>query len=151
MKIFVILAIFMPYIICLIVAIGIIGIINTKSIKNKKSKILTITVILLCIFFVLFNIKNEKPNELYIEMNKINNNQELIDLTKEEVVELLGIPKYEYNEESCTTFRYNAGNIGKGLYLFNKAIFFDCYDVYALEVVFNEDNKVKSTSIQYVP
>ena len=147
----IILAIFMPYIMCLILTIVIIGIINTKSIKNKKSKILTITIILLCIFIVLINIKDEKPNELYIEMSEINNNQELIDLSKEEVVELLGIPKYEYNEEDCTIFRYNAGNIGKGIYFFNKAIFFDCYDVYVLEVVFNEDNKVKSTSIQYVP
>lgn len=147
----IILAIFIPYILCLILAIGIIGVIKTKSIKNKKNKILIITIILLCVCIISISIKKEKPNDLYIEMSEINNNQQLIDLSKEEVIELLGMPKYEYNEDGCTIFRYNAGNIGKGLYLFNKAIFFDCYDVYILEVVFNEDNKVNSTNIQYVP
>ena len=56
-----------------------------------------------------------------------------------------------HDEENNTIFRYNAGNIGKGLYLFNKDIFFDSYDIYVLEVFFNENNKVESTILQYVP
>ena len=84
-------------------------------------------------------------------MSEINDSQELIGLSEEEVVALLGEPKNEYSEENNTIFRYNAGNIGKGLYIFNKTILFDSYDSYVLEVSFNEDNRVESTILQYVP
>ena len=147
----ILLILFMPYIMCAILAAIIIGMKNTNLIKSKKMKILILVVILLCVCIILINLKKEKPSDLYIEMSEINDSQKLIGLSEEEVIVLLGEPKYEYDEENNTIFRYNAGNIGKGLYLFNKAIFFDSYDSYVLEVFFNEDNKVKSTILQYVP
>lgn len=147
----ILLVILMPYIMCAILAAIIIGIIDTNLIKSKKMKILIVVVILLCVCIILINIKKEKPSDLYLEMSEINDSRKLIGLSEEEVVALLGEPKSKYNEDSDTIFRYNAGNIGKGLYLFNKAIFFDSYDGYVLEVFFNEDNKVESTILQYVP
>lgn len=114
-------------------------------------KILIVVVIVLCVCIILINFKKEKPSELYIEMSEINDSRKLIGLSEEEVIVLLGKPEYEYDEENNTIFRYNAGNIGKGLYLFNKDIFFDSYDIYVLEVFFNENNKVESTILQYVP
>lgn len=141
----------MPCIMCAILAAIIIGIINTNIIKNKKFKILIVVVILLGVCIILINLKKEKPSDLYIEMSEINDSQELIGLSEEEVVALLGEPKNEYSEENNTIFRYNAGNIGKGLYIFNKTILFDSYDSYVLEVSFNEDNRVESTILQYVP
>ena len=134
---------------CAILAAIIIGIKNTNLIKSKKMKILIVVVIVLCVCIILINFKKEKPSELYIEMSEINDSRKLIGLSEEEVIVLLGKP--EYDEENNTIFRYNAGNIGKGLYLFNKDIFFDSYDIYVLEVFFNENNKVESTILQYVP
>lgn len=155
MEIFMILAIIlaslMPYIICLILAILIIGVIDTKTIKSKKRKILIITIIIFCVCIVVFNIKKENPSDLYIEMNKIDDNGKLIGLSQEEVIALLGTPKDEYKQEDSTILRFNAGNIGKGLYLFNKAIFFDCYDVYVLSVSFNKDDKAEYTAMYRIP
>ena len=145
----ILLILFMPYIMCAILAAIIIGIKNTNLIKSKKMKILIVVVIVLCVCIILINFKKEKPSELYIEMSEINDSRKLIGLSEEEVIVLLGKP--EYDEENNTIFRYNAGNIGKGLYLFNKDIFFDSYDIYVLEVFFNENNKVESTILQYVP
>ena len=147
----IILSLFIPYIICSILAIVVIGVINTKSIKNKKSKILIIVIILLCVLIVSINFKDEKPNDSYIEMNNISDSQELIGLSKEQVIALLGEPAYEYNKEKNTIFRYSAGGIEKGLFLFNKAIHISNYETYKFEVVFNEDNKVESTHIQHTP
>ena len=45
------------------------------------------------------NIKSEKGDELYVKMKELNDNQSLIGLSLEEVVELLGKPKYEYNDK----------------------------------------------------
>ena len=149
--VFILWILFMPCIMCAILAAIIIGIINTNIIKNKKFKILIVVVILLGVCIILINLKKEKPSDLYIEMSEINDSQELIGLSEEEVVALLGEPKNEYSEENNTIFRYNAGNIGKGLYIFNKTILFDSYDSYVLEVSFNEDNRVESTILQYVP
>ena len=104
--VFILWILFMPCIMCAILAAIIIGIINTNIIKNKKFKILIVVVILLGVCIILINLK---------------------------------------------IFRYNAGNIGKGLYIFNKTILFDSYDSYVLEVSFNEDNRVESTILQYVP
>ena len=142
--------IFIPYIICSVLAVGIIEIINTKAIKSKKHKILIVLTILFCVCMILMNIKKEKPNDLYVKMNEINVEHKLIGLLEEEVIELLGTPN-EYNEKDNEFFRYNAGYIGKGLYFFNRAIFFDCYDVYVLEVFFNENNEVTSTTMHIIP
>ena len=57
----------------------------------------------------------------------------------------------KYNKEKNTIFRYSAGSIEKGLFLFNKAIHISNYETYKFEVVFNEDNKVESTYIQHIP
>ena len=145
------LLIFMPYIMLVALSCVIIWIITTKSIKSYVLKILIVITILLCIFIVLSNFKHEKPSDLYIKMNEIHSNQSLIGLSKKQVVELLGEPRYENNEENKTTYNYSAGNIGKGLFFGKKAIFFDCYYDYILRVYFNESGIVESTLIQCVP
>lgn len=48
---------------------------------------------------IRMNIKSEKGDELYVKMKELNDNQSLIGLSLEEVVELLGKPKYEYNDK----------------------------------------------------
>ncbi len=147
----ILLAIFIPYIMCVILAVIIICLIQTKLIKSNAIKILIIISILLCVYMILSNIKDERPNDLYVEMKEINDNQSLIGLSKEQVVIMLGKPVHEYNSDDNTIYRYDAGNIGKGLFFGNKAILFDSYDGYELNVVFNENDRVKSTSIQFVP
>ena len=138
-----------PYIICSVFAVGIIEIINTKVIKSKVIKILIIIIILSCICILLFNFKEERPDKLCTEMNEINDNQSLIGMSKEQVIELLGEPEYKINEENIH-YRYDAGSLDKGLFLFNTAILFDCSYGCRLWVNFDENGKVKHTSIQYI-
>lgn len=137
----------LPYIICGILVGIVIWLIKTKFIKSTILKILIIISILFGICILLYNIKDESPNDLYVEMKEIVDNQSLIGLSKEQVVILLGEPVNEYKN----SYRYNAGHIGKGLFVFNKAILFDCYVDYALYVDFDENDKVEITSIQCVP
>ena len=77
----ILLILFIPYIMCAILAAIIIGIIDTNLIKSKKMKILIVVVILLCICIILINIKKENPSDLYIEMSEINDSQKLIGLS----------------------------------------------------------------------
>lgn len=145
-----ILAIFMPYIMCAIIAAIIISLITTEKIKSKKFKILIIISIILCVCIILFNIKDERPDDLCIEMNEINDNQSLIGLTKEQVVELLGEPMDKFDgKENNEVYRYDAGSMDRGLFFFNKAIIFDSSYGCWLNVIFDENDKVKHTTIKY--
>ena len=139
-----------PYIICAIVAVILINIYHTKLIKSKVIKILMIISILLCVFILVFNFRDESPDTLCAEMNEINDDQSLIGLSEEQVIELLGEPEYKRNEENNIQYRYDAGSLDKGLFLFNTAIFFDSSYSCRLWVIFDENGKVKNTSIQYI-
>lgn len=142
---------FIPLILLFMVAAIIIGVIDTKAIKSKKVKVLIVVVILLCIGIISMNIKEEKPDDLYLEMKEIEDEERLIGLSEEEVIILLGKPQEKDIEENNITYTYDAGTIGKGLFLFKKAIFFDCYYAYDLEVFFDGSGKVTSTVMRCIP
>ena len=136
--------IFIPYIICGILAVIFISITHTKIIKSKVMKILMIISILSFICILVFNFKDERPDNLCTEMNEINDNKSLIGMSKEQVIELLGEPEYKINKENIH-YRYDAGSLDKGLFLFNTAILFDCSYGCKLWVNFDENGKVKHT------
>ena len=138
-----------PYIICGILAVIFISITHTKLIKSKVLKILISISILLCVCILVFNVRDERLDTLCAEMNEINDNQILIGMSKEQVIELLGEPEEQINEENIH-YRYNAGSFDKGLFLFNTTIFFDSSYGCKLWVHFDENGKVKNTSIQYI-
>ncbi len=138
-----------PYIICGILAVIFISITHIKLIKSKVLKILISISILLCVCILVFNVRDERLDTLCAEINEINDNQILIGMSKEQVIELLGEPEEQINEESIH-YRYNAGSFDKGLFLFNTAIFFDSSYGCKLWVHFDENGKVKHTSIQYI-
>jgi len=145
------LVIFMPLILCAILAAIIIWIIRTRLLSDLV-KTLIIIGIFLCICIIGTNIKEEKPNDLYREMKEISEGQTLIGISTEAIKLMFGEPIEKYDSgEHKEVYRYNAGHIGKGIYLGDTCIFFDCYEDYVLNVKFDENNIVKSTSIQRVP
>ena len=119
-----------------------------------KENIKIISIIIICIIvyggllFLNYSLKNERPNELYKEMQEISDNHILIGLSKEEVIELLGEPESEYNtEENKKIYYYDAGNMRKEWY------FGKCYttDYYEINIYFDTDEKVEHTSITIIP
>lgn len=96
-------------------------------------------------------IKDEKPNDLYIEMKEISDSQELVGLSKKEVEELLGSPKYEVNNLSRNVYAYNAGSVIKGIIFLNRVIILDCIYGCELRIVFDENDIVEYTSMQLLP
>ncbi len=104
------------------------------------------------IIYIKICIKSEKPDEKYIRMKEINDKESLIGLSREEVKEVLGEPNMKYDfPKYKDVYRYDAGIKEKGLFVGNICVIFDCTDAYALNVGFDENDKVKSTSIQFVP
>lgn len=87
------------------------------------------------------------PDNLYKKMNEINDNKTLVGLSEEEVVELLGEPKFKSDERGVKSYTYIAGTTVK------KNIFVGKYQArgYDLNIRFDENNKVKSTGIQQIP
>ena len=86
---------FFPYIIGIITAVVIIYFIR-KKVKGEKQKLLCITVIVICSITALvitplwYKFASERPDDTYVKMKEITDNQSLIGLSKEQVVELLG-------------------------------------------------------------
>ena len=123
------------------------------SIDKKSEMSIYIFIILICAFascvFLLW--KFEKPNELYIKMQEFNNNQSLVGLSKEEVEEILGKPGYKFDNENGDVYAYNAGKLDTGIFLGNTAILFDCTYDCELRISFDENDKVKHTSIHTNP
>ena len=130
--------IFSPYIICMILSAIIIFFIKKVAGKNVSSKSL-IYIIILCMLIgcSLCHNLSAKPDKAYSEMKKINNSERLIGLTKNEVIALLGEPQ---NEDTENLYTYDAGTLTNYLFLGER----DFYDLY---VWFNENDTVKSTSI----
>lgn len=120
---------------------------------KKFSKLIGIGIIVLFIFFVLFcglifvqdNILHS--DDLYKQMNEINDNKTLIGLSEEEVIELLGEPIIKSDERGIKSYTYSAGTTVK------KNILVGEYQTryYDLQMRFDENNKVKSTGIQQIP
>ena len=105
-------------------------------------------IIIAIIFFILICILGkvyEIPDDNYIKMQEINENKSLIGLSKEEVVELLGEPRYQYIDgEDKQSYVYNAGTTVK------KRILGNSYGrkVYDFRINFDEDGKVEHTYIK---
>lgn len=113
-----------------------------------KSAVAIFALLCVLIFVQLFVLdKILYPNDLYIKRNEINNNKTLIGLSEEEVIELLGEPKFKSDERGVKSYTYSAGRTVK------KSIFVGEYQTryYDLHITFNENNKVKSTGIQQIP
>ena len=92
---------FMPYIIGIAISVIIIFFIR-KRIKeeNKNSKTFIYVVIIIVCIIVCKNIGypimqylSEKPDKVYSKMKELNDSEKLLDLSKEEVIELLNLKK----------------------------------------------------------
>ncbi len=133
-----------PVLIVVAIIIGLIFLIKTRLI-SKTFKIIIIAIILLCAFIMLYNYKNETIDNLYIEMKEMVDNKSLIGLSEEEVVELLGEPRYKYTDrENKENYTYSAGKI------FKEWFWSRCYSTkyYQLEMDFDERGKVEYVYIK---
>lgn len=136
---------FMPYIIGIVASIIIIYLIRKRLMgKNKIFKFFIYTIIvILCVFifrylgYSVMLYLSEKPDKIYTEMQEINDSKELIGLSKEEVIALLGEPM-----ESATDsmYVYDAGTLTNYLFLGER----EFYDFF---IFFDKNDKVKSTKI----
>lgn len=113
--------------------------------KSETFKIVICVIILLlceCVSIITGNLflkyESARPDKLYVEMKKIDDNETLIGLSKKQVVELLGEPQNKSDEEA---YIYSAGKISNML-LFGES------DFYHLRIVFDENGIVTSTSIR---
>lgn len=121
-----------------------------KKILKIIGKSIVAIFALLCVLIFVQSFVLDKilyPNNLYIERNEINDNKTLIGLSEEEVIELLGEPKFKSDERGVKSYTYSAGTTVK------KSIFVGNYQrrSYDLHLTFDENNKVKSTVIQQIP
>lgn len=146
------------YVICAAPGLIIAGIIIflIRKIVNKKGKtfktIMYTIIIAFCaytsmgIVFPALSYEREEPDELYVEMKGFNDNKNLIGLSEDVIIELFGEQRNEYNtEDGGKILEYSAGTIIK------RTFFGYTTDYYEFEVYFDENDKVKSTSIRFVP
>lgn len=138
---------FMPYIIGIVISVIIIFLIR-KRIKeeNKNSKTFIYVVIIIVCIIVCKNIGypimqylSEKPDKVYSKMKELNDSEKLLDLSKEEVIELLGKPQKTSGDN---LYIYDSGTLTD--YLFMGEI--EHYDFF---IWFDENDKVKSTKIDF--
>ena len=136
---------FMPYIIGIVASIIIIYLIRKRLMgKNKIFKFFIYTIIvMLCVFifrylgYSVMLYLSEKPDKIYTEMQEINDSKELIGLSKEEVIALLGEPM---ESSTDSMYVYDAGTLTNYLFLGER----EFYDFF---VFFDKNDKVKSTKI----
>ena len=139
---------FSPYIIGIILSVIIIRLIRKKLIeKDKKFKILIYAIIIIFCILVSRNLGysamqylSEKPDKEYTEMKEINDNKSLIGLSKDEVIKLLGRPKNIQSENNL--YIYHAGKT-------TNYFFFGERDFYDIFIWFDENDRVKSTKIDF--
>ncbi len=115
-----------------------------------------ITSIFLCIGYFLNHIfdyflKEERPDELCKKMQEISDNQTLIGLSKKEIEEILGKPEESYNDKDGNIYIYYGGKMDTGLFWGTKTIFFDYQYSCEFRIFFNENDIVKSTTIELIP
>lgn len=136
---------FMPYIIGIVASIIIIYLIRKRLMgKNKIFKFFIYTIIIILCVFIFRNLGysvmlylSEKPDKIYTEMQEINDSKELIGLSKEEVIALLGEPM---ESSTDTMYVYDAGTLTNYLFLGER----EFYDFF---IFFDKNDKVKSTKI----
>lgn len=136
---------FMPYIIGIVASIIIIYLIRKRLMgKNKIFKFFIYTIIIILCVFIFRNLGysvmlylSEKPDKVYTEMQEINDSRELIGLSKEEVIALLGEPM---ESSTDSMYVYDAGTLTNYLFLGER----EFYDFF---IFFDKNDKVKSTKI----
>ena len=120
-----------------------------KILKVIGKSIVAIFAVLCALIFVQLSVldKTLYPNNLYIERNEMNDNKTLIWLSEEEVIDLLGEPKFKSDERGVKSYTYSAGMTVK------KSIFVGEYQTryYDLQINFDENNKVNYTGIMQIP
>lgn len=141
------LVILLPYIVGIILSTIIILLIKRKIEKRKYINIKnTVIVIWVGIFLISsplwFNFISARPNDTYIEMKKMNDNKNLIGLSKKQIEELLGEKTDKYKDEDV--YYYSAGTITNYITGGHRKF-------YIFEVYFDENDIVKSTSIRESP
>lgn len=118
-----------------------------------KENLKVIGIIIICIvlfeglLFFRYSFRSERPSELCKEMKEISYKQILIGLSKEEVEGILGKPGYKFDNETGDVYAYNAGTLDTGIFFGDTAIFFGCGYNCELRISFDENDKVKHTSI----
>ena len=134
-----------PVLILVAIIIGLIFLIKTKQI-SKIFKIIIIALTLFCVFILFYDY--EIISDSYIEINEMVDNKKLIGLLEEEVIELLGEPRYRYiGIDNTPNYTYSAGTTSK------KHFWSSEYNrkVYDLNIGFDENGKVKYVHIKECP
>ena len=137
---------FMPYIMGVILSTIVICLIRKKLIKkDKKLKILVYAIIIvICGYtsvklgYSFLSYVSAKPDKVYTRMKEMNDSERLLGLSKDEVVTLLGEPLHKSTDNP---YIYDAGKITNYLF-FGEREFYDFF------VWFDENDRVKSTSIE---
>ena len=135
---------FMPYIIGIAISVIIIFLIRKKiNEKNKNSKVFIYAIIMIiCIIactslvYPIMQYLSEKPDKVYSKMKELNDSENLIGLSKEEVIKLLGEPINTRDN----MYIYDAGTLTNYLFLGER-------EFYDLFIWFDENDIVKATEI----
>ncbi len=123
---------------------------SVKTNLSKRSKLsqtlIYLVIVILCtgivagISLTVLSYISEMPDRTYEKMQEVYEEQRLIGLTKEEVTNLLGEPKYTYKDAEEDFYVFDAGEI----------VHFFSVDTYKLTVYFDTDNKVERTTLKYI-
>ncbi len=135
---------FFPYVIGIIISIIVIFVIRRKvAVQDRRAICISAIVVTMYISTLFepiwYNYVSARPDDTYIKIKKINDSEKLMGLSKEEVITQLGKP--ESTEVHDSVYRYDAGE--KTSY-----VGFGGHTYYKLYVKFDENSKVKSTSIE---
>lgn len=135
----------LPYVIGIIISVIAIFVIRRKvAVQDRIAICLSTIVITMCISMLFepiwFNYVRAVPDDTY---KKINDSEKLMGLSKEEVITQLGKPERKNSNDNVYT--YDAGET-------TSYVGFGGHTYYKLYVEFDENSKVKSTSIEiYYP
>lgn len=113
--------------------------------------VLAIIIVLLIAFLGNFLFKErQNPDALYLKMQQYNIDNNLIGLSSEKVVALLGEPSdiTEYKDKTFH-YSYDAGIVYEGI-IWGKQNIFTTKHYYSFSIDFDENGKVESTSIREV-
>lgn len=112
-----------------------------KTITQVMTKILC-EVLAMIIGYYLLTYEKAKPSDVYREMKIHHDSENLIGLSKEVVIELLGKPAYEDTyRKNQKEYTYHAGSIRK------EKLFGYTTDSYDIIIYFDEEDNVEGTSI----